>query len=170
MTAPILNQTDDNTTRWTAASIISYFADTVNAGISSPPPFSVSGYSLSSNENEDHIEMRIQGPYEKDTDGGGFLSLEVHLSFLMTFRQDNVKDMYTLDRWLGVYKDALRKPIELRKKGSGSGDDNSLIGCYTLKKSKRELIRIDRYGFMDGNTPIQQATVVATIDMWKDWE
>jgi hypothetical protein len=49
--------------------------------------------------------------------------------------------MFTLDRWTGVYKDVLRKPIEFFRKGSGVDDDGSLIGCYTLKKSKRELIR-----------------------------
>lgn len=169
MTTPIQNQSDENTTRWFIASLTEYFAGTVNAGISPVPPFSVTGYSLNSDENQDHIEMRIQGPYEKDTPGGGWLAVEVPLSFLMTFRQDGVKDIYTLDRWLGVYKDALRKPISIYKRGTGVGDDDSLIGCLTPKISKRELIRVDRYGFTDGNVPVQQATVVATLDTWLPW-
>lgn len=164
------NQVDPHTTRWTVASLTDYFQNTVNTSITPVPPFSVTGYSLNSNESEDHIEMRIQGPHEKDTSGGGWLSLEVHLSFLMTFRQDSVKDILTLDRWLGVYKEALRDPIEILKRGSGPDDDNSLLGCLSVKKSKREgLIRIDRYGFMDGNTPVQQATVVALLDTWIPW-
>ncbi len=164
------NQADPNTTRWTVASLTDYFKFTVNASISPVPPFSVTGYSLNSNENQDHIEMRIQGPYERDTSGGGWLALEVHLSFLMTFRQDGVKDMLTLDRWLGVYKEALRDPIEIRKRGNGPDDDDSLLGCLSTKKTKRlGLIKADRYGFMDNNTPVQQATVVAILDTWIPW-
>jgi hypothetical protein len=167
MTTPIQNQSDENLARWTKASLNGFFENTVNAGISPVPPFSVTGYNLNSDENQDHIEMRLMGPHEKDN--SGFLVLEIQISFLMTFRQDNVKDMFTLDRWAGVYKDVLRKPIEFFRKGNDPGDDDSLIGCYTLKQSKRELIRDDRYGFLDGNTPIQQATVVATLDTWLPW-
>jgi hypothetical protein len=134
MTTPIQNQSDENLARWTKASLTGFFENTVNAGISPVPPFSVTGYNLNSDENQDHIEMRLMGPHEKDN--SGFLILEIQISFLMTFRQDN---------------------------------DDSLIGCYTLKQSKRELIRDDRYGFLDGNTPIQQATVVATLDTWLPW-
>jgi len=167
MTTPIQNQSNPDTTRWFLASLTHYFEEIINISINPNPPFSVTGYSLNANENQDHIEMRIQGPYEKDLPG--WLVTEVPLSFLMTFRQDKVKDMFTMDRWVGVYKEALRKPIEIRKKGTDSGDNNSLLGCLTPKVSKRELIRIDRYGFLDGNTPIQQATIVATLDTWLPW-
>lgn len=167
MTTPIQNQADENTTRWFIASLTDHFADVINASIALAPPFSVTGYSLNSDENQDHIEMRIQGPYEKDIPG--WLVFEVPLSFLITFRQGGAKDMFTIDRWIGVYKDALRKPIEIFKSGSGSDDDNTLLGCLTPKVSKRELIRCDRYGFVDGNVPVQQATIVATLDTWLPW-
>lgn len=167
MSTPIQNQSNPDTTRWYFASLTHYFEEVINASINPNPPFSVTGYSLNANENQDHVEMRIQGPYEKDLPG--WLVTEVPLSFLMTFRQDKVKDMFTLERWIGVYKEALRKPIEINKKGTDAGDNDSLLGCLTPKISKRELIRIDRYGFLDGNVPIQQATLVATLDTWLPW-
>ena len=169
MTAPISNQSDPDIVRWVMASMADYFANTVNSSISPVPPFSVTGYTLNSHETADHIEMRIIGPHLDDASGGGWQQYEVGLSFLMTFRQDGIKDVFTLDRWLGVYGDALRKPINIYKRGDGIDDDESLLGCFQLRKQARDLIRVDRYGFMDANVPVQQASIVSSHWMWKQW-
>ena len=169
MTAPIDNQSNEDIVRWTMASMADHFVNTVNASISPAPPISVTGYTLNAFETQDHVEMRMIGPHVDDASGGGFAQYELGLSFLFTFRQDGVKDMFTIDRWLGVYADALRKPLDVYKRGDGVGDDESLVGCFQLRKNSRDLIRVDRYGFMDSNVHVQQATVVSTHWMWVQW-
>lgn len=164
-----LNTTNPNMPRWIVASLTTHFESTVNVSISPAPPFSVTGYDLKVGEDDqDHIEFRIQGPLLKDVPG--WEVWEVPLNFLMTFRQNQVTDTYTLDRWLGVYQEAMRKPLSVFKHGNGVDDDGSLIGCLTPKTSKREFIRLDRYGFVKDSVSIQQATVGGTVDMWTLWE
>lgn len=156
---------DANLPRWVLASVTNYFENTVNASITPTPAFNVTGYDLhDGDDNRDHIECRVQGPHIKDIPG--WTVVEVPLNFLMTFRQIDGSDPYTLDRWLGVYQSALCLPVSINRCGNESSDDNTLVGCLTPKRSKREFIRIDRYGFVTNNTAIQQATVGATIDMW----
>jgi len=145
-----------------------HFESTVNASITPAPPWSMTGYDLKVGEDDqDHIEFRIQGPYLKDIPG--WEVWEVPLNFLMTFRQDEVKDNYTLDRWLGVYQEALRQPLSVNRLGNGVQDDGTLLGCLTPKKSKREFIRLDRYGYVKDGVAVQQATVGAVVDLWLEW-
>jgi len=163
-----LQTTNPHMPRWIVASMTDWFENTVNASITSAPEFDVTGYDLKEGEEErDHIEMRIQGPYLKDNPG--WEVHEVPINFLMTFRQDEVKDPYTLDRWLGVYQEALRKPLLVNRCGNGPDDDDSLIGCLGPKRSKREFLRVDRYGYVKNGTNIQQATVGGVLDMWIPW-
>jgi len=156
---------DANLTRWVLISVADFFKDTVNQSISTPPPFSVTGYTLKKgDDNTDHIECRIQGPHIKDIPG--WTVVEVPLNFLMTYRQGEAKDPLALDRWLGIYQRFLCLPISVRRCGTGAEDDDTLVGCLTPKRSKREFIRVDRYGFVNNDVMVQQATVGAVVDMW----
>jgi len=161
---------DENLPRWIVASLIHHFRTLHNAKFATVP-FIATGYDLEENEDEDHVEFRVQGPHIRQLPGETVV--EVGISMLATHRPQQSTDTYLMDRWLGFHQSELQKevidraPILITRCGSDTIDDNSLIGCLTLKKDKRSLVRCDRYGIIGKNdVPITQGTVVADFNMF----
>jgi len=81
----------------------------------------------------------------------------------MLMSQENA---YDIVQWGGILQEAMLEPIPIYKYGSNPGDDESLIGCLTLRKSRGDSIRLIHFGQISREDRIRQAAVDGRYEMY----
>lgn len=155
---------DENLARWIFASIASHFVS-VASGLSLP--YFVEGLDErdETTMRVDHVELRVTGPFIKEV-SNNWHTVDVGINFLMTKQMDiSGADAYDIIRWTGKFMSVMLEPVPIYKKGSGVGDDGSLIGCLVVKKSKNEAVRIYHFGQISMEDRIRQSEVDALYGM-----
>ena len=156
---------DADLARWVFASIAVYFKGVAD-GLSLP--FFVEGVDERESDTmeEDHVELRISGPFIREVSHGVWRTW-TDINILLTGRMlMSQEDAYGIARWGGEFEQAMTDRIPIYKFGSGVGDDDSLIGCLTHRKGKAESIRLLHFGQISRTDRVRQAMVDGRYEMY----
>lgn len=111
-------------------------------------------------ENEtDFVEFRLDGPYITEL-SKGYFRVDFEINLLISCQQ-NRKDFHKLYKDCGVALQCFNEPISIFKLGDGDNDDQTLIDCAILPRSKdqREAVRVSHFGKVDPAKPLLQSSV-----------
>ena len=76
------------------------------------------------------------------------------------------EDAYGIARWGGRFEQAMTERIPVYKYGPAAGDDETLIGCLTIRKGRAESIRLIHFGQISREDRIRQAVVDGRYEMY----
>ena len=139
-----------NWPRWVFASASMQFIDYFNAqGIFS----FVHSDDSNTGQFQNGIEFRLDGP------NGKWLTrtewdLYIEISLLITTMRDD-KDAHILERYLGLAASALTSAIPIFRFGD---DATFLEGCFTLEAEGREPLVLAKFGIVQVDLPVIQAS------------
>lgn len=148
-------------TRWIFASITEHF----DANVMTPNsiPFITEGIHERDTlfmGSEDRAEIRINGPFAREQ-SARYWRIWVDINTLVTSNFGNhTQDVYRLERNLGLIHEFADTSIEIRRYGSGVGDDGALLGCLRPRSSKRDdSVRIIHFGQLNNTDRVKQGQV-----------
>lgn len=104
------------------------------------------------------IEFRMDGP------NGKWLTktewdLFIEISLLITTMKDD-KDAHLPEKYLGIAASAFTKGIKVFRFGDGPDDDPTFLeGCLTLEAEGREPLTLAKFGVVQVDLPVIQASV-----------
>jgi hypothetical protein len=155
---------DENLARWIFASVASHF-ESVASGLSLP--YFVEGV----DERDDptmrasHAEMRVTGPFIKEI-SSGYFTTEVGINVLLTQQMAlSGAGAYDIVQWAGKFQDIMLDPVPVYKYGPSAGDDDSLVGCLIVKKTRNDAVRVYHFGQISREDRIRQSEVDAVYGM-----
>ena len=149
---------NENWPRWITASIAQHF-DGYRQGV----PLFVEGQYRTLRDAKEFFELRITGPDITET-SRNYYYCELILNTLVQATMDS--DAYKIQRYVGKILLAY-VTIPIYRYGTGVNDDDTLLGCLTLKQNinAHDRIRIDYFGQVQSSTELQQATLAAEYFM-----
>jgi hypothetical protein len=156
---------NENLARWVFASVANYFS-TVVTGIDLP--LLVEGVDEREPEEmqEDHAELRVNGPFVREL-SKNYWRIWVDINILLTNMMSmSQKNAYNIAQWGGTLQEVMLEPIPIYKYGSDPGDDDSLIGCLTLRRSRGDSVRLIHFGQISREDRIRQAVVDGRYEMY----
>ena len=152
--------------RWIFASAADYFKQAAD-GIELP--ILIEGIDEREAEKmraNDHVEFRINGPAVSEL-SRGYFRLDVDVNLLLTSMMGGqTKNAYDIVQQAGVLLQAAGGPIPVRKWGEGPDDDQSLLGCLTLRSGKRDAVRVIHFGQISRDDRIRQSAVDARYHLF----
>lgn len=139
--------------RWMVASIAKHFD--VYKG---PYQLYIEGDERDTDDLKDFAELRTDGPFiTRVSKGLMFLDIEVNL--LIQSHMDP-SDLYAGAKAVGIFARGFTNGINVFKYGNGENDDDSLLGCLTLRTKRNEnTIDIGNFGIIHQNTRLTQFTI-----------
>lgn len=153
-------QPDPNWTRWIFASVTEHFASNVMTPNSIP--FLTEGMHERDTqfmEAPDRAEIRINGPFAREL-SVNYWRLWVDINILVTsYFGSQQKDVYTLERNLGLIHEFADATIPILRHGSGVVDDGTLLGCLRPRTDKNDSIRIIHFGQLNSTDRLKQSQV-----------
>ena len=154
-----------NYTRWIKTSIIKH-VERHRQGVF----LFIEGQTRKTQDQPRFMEVRIDGPNQRPCGTKGEWEFEVEIDILVSTTLDE-KDIYTLDRLLGIAAEALNKEISVFRYGPKPGgnpadsqNDSSYVGCLLLKPFPNG-IRCNDFGQIEATTKVIQGTVEASYCM-----
>ena len=151
--------------RWIFASTADYFKQVAD-GIELP--ILIEGIDEREAEKmraNDHVEFRINGPAVTEL-SRGYFRLDVDVNLLLTSMMGGqTKNAYDIVEQAGVFLQAAGGPIPVFKYGEGPDDDESLLGCLTLRSGKRDAVRVIHFGQIGRDDRLRQSAVDARYRM-----
>lgn len=113
----------------------------------------------------DHVEFRINGPAVAEL-SRGYFRLDVDVNLLLTSMMGGqTKNAYDIVQQAGVLLQSASGPIPVLKYGEGPDDDQSLLGCLTLRSGKRDAVRVIHFGQISRDDRLRQSAVDARYRM-----
>ncbi len=143
-----------NWSRWMMASIAKHFGDGAN-GVT----FYVEGDTINFEQKIQWVEFRMDGPTIEEL-SQNFYRVEVCVNLLLTDVLNNA-DLYSLQKLVGAFSALFKSSICIFKYGTGTDDDDSLLGCVEMSKPPRDKVQIDYFGKVGPASDLQQATMEA---------
>jgi len=151
--------------RWIFASTADYFKQVAD-GIELP--ILIEGIDEREAEKmraNDHVEFRINGPAVSEL-SRGYFRLDVDVNLLLTSMMGGqTRNAYDIVQQAGVLLQAAGGPIPVLKWGEGPDDDQSPVGCLTLRSGKRDAIRVIHFGQIGRDDRLRQSAVDARYRM-----
>ena len=145
--------------RWSFASVSKHFDDTRQGY-----PLYIEGQHRDTDTLEDFFEFRMDGPTLRES-SKGFWILRIDVNILASSTIDD-EDYHKIHKLVGIAQAAF-EDIPVYKYGDGPDDDQSLLGCYQLKQSrrKRDFVEAHQFGRIDISVPLIQAMVEGHFEM-----
>jgi hypothetical protein len=113
----------------------------------------------------DHVEIRISGPFTKKMSGEYRIQMDVNV--ILTSRFDGQqKSRHTILTNAGLFHSAMDRAILIYKYGTAIGDDDSYLGCLTLRPGKNDAVRVIHFGKIDPTDKVKQSVVDARYEMF----
>jgi len=140
--------------RWSAIA----FNKAVFAVAGSTPVY-LEGDERTTNCEENFFEVRLDGP-DLTRQTKSETEWEVTVDVLANCKIDP-RDHYAVERLLGTALMAFTDTVLVKRWGDGDEDDDSSVGCFQLDGK----ITVNKFGIVDKDTRIVQATIAATYKM-----
>lgn len=143
-----------NLPRWIFASASKFFNDTIAGTL----PMYFEGQSRRTDNEQDYLEFRLDGPYVQEL-SKDYFKVEFEINILVV-SHTNGNDFHKLYRDCGIALNCF-KPFSIFKLGDGIDDTGDYIECATIPRSKdqREAIRVSHFGKIDPVKPVVQSSV-----------
>lgn len=152
---------DENFSRWLMSSLAVYFKDVAD-GI--PLTYFVEGVDERSEDSMqvEHAELRVSGPFVTKV-SHNYYRIHVDINIMITDYMHMTKEnAYTIATWGGKFLDAMLVQIPIYK----YGDDESLVGCLTVRKGFSDPVRLIHFGQVHKTDRIRQAVVDGKFEMF----
>jgi len=107
-----------------------------------------------------HSELRTQGPYVKEISKKVW-RVTCEINIYLTHFMEMSGDAYAVEKWGGIFMEAMDAPINIYK----YGDDNSFIGCLRVELGKGNEISFFDFGIANNDTRVHQAEIDASFKM-----
>jgi hypothetical protein len=145
---------NENWERWVNVSVNKHFAE--NKG---DTECFIEGFTRNTQQLEDYIEIRIDGPDVRETSRGKW-KLYFEINILVVVKTTH-KDVYRIKRLTGRLVPLFLDCIEVRRWGNGPEDDQTLLGCLKLivPEQPKEKVQVAYFGKIRPDTDILQSTV-----------
>ena len=155
-----------NWPRWIFASAADHFKQAAdNIGL----PMLIEGIDEREAEKmraDDHVEFRINGPAVREL-SRGYFRLDVDVNLMLTSMMGGqTQNAYDIVQHAGVFQQAASGPIPVFKFGEGPEDNETLLGCLTLRSGKRDAIRVIHFGQISRVDRIRQSAVDARYQLY----
>ncbi len=156
---------DKNWPRWVQASVGKHF-HTAAATISIPAL--VEGIDERTTEftnSQNRIEIRVNGPAIVEQ-SKGYWHFEVDVNILIFSHMGGAQpNAYDGTQITGVMAQASAALIPVYKYGNGVDDDQSLIGCLTLRRGPKESVKVFHFGEINLEDRLRQFGVDVNLEM-----
>jgi hypothetical protein len=117
-------------------------------------------------EASDRAEIRINGPFAREL-SARYWRLWVDINILVTSNfGTQSKDVYSLERNLGLIHEFADTVIPILRHGTGVDDDGTLLGCLRPRHDKNDSIRVIHFGQLNNVDRIKQGQVDARYIMY----
>lgn len=160
------NEHDPNWPRWVQASVADHFKTACN---NRSYPSLVEGIDerlTSFMEETDRIEIRVNGPHIKEL-SQNYYQFYVDVNILIFSHMGGVSpNAYLGTEMAGYMAQAASQPIPIYKYGTGADDDQSLIGCLTLRRGKDESVKVYHFGEINTVDRLRQFGVDVSLEMY----
>ena len=152
---------NENWPRWFSASVNKHFSTLTVEGI----PVFYEGQVRQTADDDDFIEVRMDGPYWRETTKNQF-TLQIEVNVLIQHAISPKKNLYrprTIDGKVGAYM----SDISVYKLGDEDGDDATKVGCLRLisNPASRDWTKHNEFGQIETKTPLRQLTVEAHYEI-----
>lgn len=141
-----------NIPRWLFASIGKHFDDRKQN-----EHLFIEGQDRLTNEETDWLELRMDGPSQREVSKGCF-QFDIEVNILLSSVM-NEKDYHKIFKLVGVAAAAFTNKIDIFKFGDGVDDDDTFLECARIRFENRELVQISHFGQIDPDKRLVQATV-----------
>ncbi len=146
--------------RWVRASILKHF-ETNRQGVH----LFIEGGDRDTSGNQNFAELRVDGPFLRENSKNCWdLTVEINVLIQGVLDKD---DLYKIEEPIGIMCAAFHRNITVYKYGEGNEDDQSILGCLQIlvNDSEGDGIMVSRFGQIEADTNIEQATVEAHYRM-----
>jgi hypothetical protein len=155
-----------NWARWIHSSVAVFLKDVAD---DASLPILIEGIDERSDtfmEATDRVEVRVNGPSTSEI-SAGFYKIFVDVNCLFFSRMDGTaKNAYELERFLGIFHEAMDGNIPIFKFGNGPDDDPLvLVGCLSPRDGRNDAIRVIHFGQIDAVNRIREGMVDARYIM-----
>lgn len=158
---------DENWPRWVQASVADHFKAAA-AALSPPIPTLVEGIDERTTtfiEANERIEIRVNGPSIVEQ-SHRYWHLEVDVNILIfSYMGGALPNVYSGTQITGNMAKVANDPIPIYKYGTGVSDDQSLIGCLTLRRGKEESVKVFHFGEIDREHRLREFAVDVNLEM-----
>lgn len=151
---------NENWPRWMQSSVAKHYKDAATAMSWASLVEEIESRSNAFINSPQRLEIRQNGPFAKELSSNYWnFELDVHV-LLTSHLGGSVGNAYDITTASGKIA-AASVSIPVFKYGTGVDDDQSQIGCFTLRRGKTESIKIYHFGEIDKvNRVIQMAVDV----------
>lgn len=151
-------QVEEHLPRWIAASLQVHF-NTLIAGIT---VFNEES-ERTTYDNADWVEVRFDGPHTTKQQQDCF-KVEVDVNLLISTSKDET-DIHQHSRNIGLARKAMTQCISVFRYGDGPDDNDEQIGILSLRQDLDRRLRVNRWGEVDKDLRLIQASVDGTYQM-----
>lgn len=156
---------DPNWPRWVQASVADHFK-TVADNLSLPSLVEgIDERTTEFMESPNRYEIRVNGPDIVEW-SYGYWHFEVGTNILIhSYMDGKTTNAYFGTQMTGPMAQAASQPIPVFKYGDGPNDDQSLIGCLTLRRGQKESVKIFHFGEINKEDRLRQLGVDVNLEM-----
>jgi hypothetical protein len=156
---------DPNWPRWVQASVADHFKVAATA---QQYPALVEGIDerlTSFIESPSRIEIRVNGPFIREMSRGYYyFGVDANI-LIFSYMGGKSPNAYEGTEMAGYMAQAASLSIPVYKYGTGVEDDQSLIGCLTLRRGNDESIRVFHFGEINREDRMRQYGVDISLEM-----
>ena len=156
---------NENWPRWVQASVGRHFKDAATA-ISIPSLMEgIDERTTTFIQSPERIEIRVNGPsIVEKSKGYWYFAVDVNI-LVSSHMGGELPNRYSGTQITGEMAKAANDPIQVLKKGTGGDDDQSLIGCLTLRRGSRESVKVFHFGEINLEDRLRQFAVDVSLEM-----
>lgn len=154
---------DPNLPRWIFASVSNHFKTIADAN---NLPLLIEGIEDRTSEKirlTDHAELRINGPIINEISRNYykiFVNVNILIQSMMT-----EQNAYILMQNCGVMLSGMR-PFDVFKFGIGPDDDDSYVGCLTLRDELSQPFGVNHFGQLKEDVRLRESIVTGHFKMY----
>jgi len=139
--------------RWMVASIAKHF-DSFKGSYQ----LYIEGDERDTDELKNFAELRTDGPFITRV-CKQLMYLDIEVNLLVQSHMDP-SDLYAGAKAVGIFARGFTNEISVFRYGNGENDDDSLLGCLTLRTKRNEdTVDIGNFGIIHQDTRITQFTI-----------
>jgi len=147
--------------RWIKSSIVNYLKEVANSEQIASLVAGVEDRTTEFLETPHRVEIRTTGPLISTADEKEY-ELRVFVNCLVTSNFEEKTDRYIIDRYLGVFCEALDQPIPIYKCGPDPQvDDGTCINCLHVYQGSNLGVRVINFNQPDENDRVRQGMATA---------
>ena len=156
---------DENWPRWVQASVAFYFKDVADNNNFKSMVEGLDERDTAFMEAPERLEIRINGP-DIVEQSHNYWHFEVGANILIfSHMGGQLPNAYSGTMIAGYMAQAASNPIPVFKFGNGVDDDQSFIGCLTLRRGSKESVKVFHFGEINREDRLRQYGVDVNLEM-----